>query len=62
MGLWDHKEHDNDIQVDPEYEGCPSYIANTDVTLIDQKATIDTQHSKVVGEKYDLSTHTTRRV
>ena len=23
--VWDHKEHDNDIQVDPEYEGCPSH-------------------------------------
>eukprot|EP01049_Picozoa_sp_SAG25_P011884 SAG25_NODE_1513_length_2865_cov_3.743312_3_plen_367_part_01 len=34
--VWDHKEHDNDIQVDPDYEGCPSYIADTDVTLMDQ--------------------------
>jgi hypothetical protein len=34
--VWDHKEHDNDIQVHLEYEGCPSYIADTDVKLMDQ--------------------------
>jgi 8-oxo-dGTP pyrophosphatase MutT (NUDIX family) len=33
--VWDHKEHDNDIQVNLEYEGLPCYIADTDVTLMD---------------------------
>jgi len=33
--VWDYKEHDTDIEVDPEYEGCPSYIADSDVTLMD---------------------------
>jgi hypothetical protein len=33
--VWDYKEHDNDIQVDLEYEGLPCYIANNDVVLMD---------------------------
>eukprot|EP01047_Picozoa_sp_COSAG01_P014756 COSAG01_NODE_725_length_14049_cov_7.712760_4_plen_1101_part_00 len=33
--IWDYKPHDNDIQIDLEYEGLPSHIADTDVTLMD---------------------------
>jgi hypothetical protein len=33
--IWDYKPHDNDIQIDPEYEGTHSFCDDTDVKVVD---------------------------
>jgi hypothetical protein len=33
--IWDYKPHDNDIQIDAEYQGTDSFCDNTDVKVVD---------------------------